>query len=130
MSPLDHSLLQRLHEAIDRRVDSPATRARLLSARLRCRVVVGDAAALLDIDRGRIDWIESHKPLTPWDFSVSGGTAAWQHFWQEVPAAGWHDLLALTKRGEFRVEGDLLPFMTHLQFMKDLLSLPRARADS
>jgi hypothetical protein len=42
-----------------------------------------------------------------------------------MPRPGWHDLLALTKRKEATLEGDLHPFMTHLQYFKDLLALPR-----
>ena len=42
-----------------------------------------------------------------------------------TPRPGWHDLLALTKRGEATLEGDLHPFMTHLQYFKDVLALPR-----
>jgi len=38
-----------------------------------------------------------------------------------------HDLLALTKRGEAIIEGELHPFMIHLQYFKDLLALPRLR---
>ena len=32
-----------------------------------------------------------------------------------MPRPGWHDLLALTKRGEALLEGDLHPFMANLQ---------------
>ena len=42
-----------------------------------------------------------------------------------TPRPGWHDLLALTKRGEAMLEGDLHPFMAHLQYFKDVLALPR-----
>jgi hypothetical protein len=42
-----------------------------------------------------------------------------------VPRPGWHDLLSLTKREEATLEGDLHPFMTHLQYFKDVLALPR-----
>ena len=51
--------------------------------------------------------------------------AAFAAYWQRNPPAGWHDLLALTKRGQATLEGDLHPFMTHLQYFKDLLALPR-----
>jgi hypothetical protein len=34
----------------------------------------------------------------------------------------------LTKRGEGVLEGDLHPFMAHLQYFKDLLALPRLDA--
>jgi hypothetical protein len=59
-------------------------------------------------------------------FSYRASPAAWTEFWKPVPRPGWHDLLALTKNGEAVLEGDLLPFMTHLQYFKDLLALPRA----
>ena len=42
-----------------------------------------------------------------------------------MPRPGWHDLLALTKREEAVLEGDLHPFMAHLQYFKDVLALPR-----
>ena len=45
-----------------------------------------------------------------------------------MPKPGFHDLLALTKRGEAVLEGELHPVMTHLQYFKDLLALPRLPA--
>ena len=52
-------------------------------------------------------------------------SAAWSEYWQPAPRPGWHDLLALTKREQATLEGDLHPFMTHLQYFKDVLALPR-----
>jgi hypothetical protein len=66
--------------------------------------------------------------MRSWCFSYRASPAAWAEFWKPVPRPGWHDLLALTKSGEAVLEGDLLPFMTHLQYFKDLLALPRAKA--
>lgn len=63
--------------------------------------------------------------MRSWRFSYRASTQALAAHWQAVPRPGWHDLLALTKRGEAVLEGDLYPFMTHLQFFKDLLALPR-----
>ena len=51
--------------------------------------------------------------------------AYWTEYWQPMPKPGWHDLFALTKRGEAVLEGDLHPFMAHLQYFKDVLALPR-----
>lgn len=99
-------------------------RGRWLSAR--CLVGVGDEQILLDIRQGHITLSSSWPPLTSWDFALHGTAAAWARHWQSPPPAGWHDLLALAKRGELRIEGDLHPFMTHLQYFKDLLALPRA----
>jgi hypothetical protein len=63
--------------------------------------------------------------MRSWRFSYRATPAAWTAFWQPMPKAGWHDLLSLTKRGEAVLEGDIQPFMTHLQYFKDLLALPR-----
>jgi len=56
---------------------------------------------------------------------LSRVVCAWAEYWKPVPAPGWHDLLALTKREEATLEGDLHLFMTHLQYFKDVLALPR-----
>ena len=66
--------------------------------------------------------------MRSWCFSYRASPAAWAEFWKPVPRPGWHDLLALAKSGEAVLEGDLLPFMTHLQYFKDVLALPRAKA--
>ena len=63
--------------------------------------------------------------MRSWSFSYRASPAAWAEFWKPTPRPGWHDLLALMKNGEAILEGDLLPFMTHLQYFKDVLALPR-----
>ncbi len=63
--------------------------------------------------------------MRSWRFSYSAQPAAWAEYWQTPPRPGWHDLLALTKRGEAALEGDLHPFMANLQYFKDVLALPR-----
>ena len=63
--------------------------------------------------------------MRSWRFAYRATPAALAAYWQRNPPAGWHDLLALTKRGQATLEGDLHPFMTHLQYFKDLLALPR-----
>jgi hypothetical protein len=66
--------------------------------------------------------------MRSWRFSYRATSLAWAHYWQPMPRPGWHDLLALTKRGEAVLEGDIHPFMTNLQYFKDVLALPRAYA--
>ena len=63
--------------------------------------------------------------MRSWRFSYRASATAWAEYWQAPPRPGFHDLLALTKRGEATLEGDLHPFMAHLQYFKDLLALPR-----
>jgi hypothetical protein len=120
-------LARRLEEAIGRQGGAgalPIAGARTLSAR--CMVQIGDIELLLDIEHGAVTACRRGLPLlAEWRFAVRGSCAAWRGFWQPVPAPGYHDLFALAKRGEMRFEGELHPFMAHLQYFKDLLALPR-----
>jgi hypothetical protein len=82
---------------------------------------------LVSIRQGRItEMSAAPKPMPSWRFSYTASSPAWTEYWRPEPAPGWHDLLALTKRGEAFLEGDLHPFMTHLQYFKDVLALPRS----
>jgi len=63
--------------------------------------------------------------MRSWRFAFRATPRAWAEYWRPMPRPGWHDLLALTKRGEAALEGDLHPFLANLQFFKDLLALPR-----
>jgi hypothetical protein len=86
----------------------------------------GDARRLVHVRAGAVTAIDvPARPLQSWDFSILGTKRAWTAYWQEIPEPGWHDILALNKRGEMRIEGRLQPLMAHLQQVKDLLSLPR-----
>lgn len=86
----------------------------------------GDARRLVRIRGGAVAGIDTPaRPLQSWDFSICGTERAWVAYWQAVPEPGWHDILALNKRGEIRIEGSLRPLMANLQQVKDLLALPR-----
>jgi hypothetical protein len=78
------------------------------------------------ISGGRIvDMRPAPVLMRSWRFAYRATPAAYDAYWRAMPPPGWHDLLALTKRGEATLEGDLHPFMSHLQYFKDLLALPR-----
>jgi hypothetical protein len=64
--------------------------------------------------------------LRPWMFAVRAAPATWAALLEPVPAPGVHDILALSKRGLARIEGNLQPFMANLQYVKDMLGKPRA----
>lgn len=82
---------------------------------------------LISIRQGRITEISrTSNPMPSWRFSYTASSPAWIEYWRPAPKPGWHDLLALTKKGEASLAGDLHPFMTHLQYFKDLLALPRS----
>lgn len=72
-----------------------------------------------------VDMTPAPVLMRSWRFAYRVTPAALAAFWQPMPPPGWHDLLALTKRGEATLEGDIHPFMAHLQYFKDLLALPR-----
>ncbi|QDP24320.2 hypothetical protein [Bradyrhizobium cosmicum] len=72
-----------------------------------------------------VDMTPAPVLMRSWRFAYRATPAAFAAYWQAMPPAGWHDLLALTKRGQASLEGDLHPFMAHLQYFKDLLALPR-----
>jgi hypothetical protein len=91
-----------------------------------CRLGLTDHPFFVSIRSGRIvEMTDQAALMRSWRFSLSASPAAWTEYWQPMPKPGWHDLLALTKRGEAVLEGDLHPFMAHLQYFKDLLALPR-----
>ena len=91
-----------------------------------CRLGPMDHPFHVSIRGGRIiDLTPAPVLMRSWRFSYRASPAAWAEYWKPTPRPGWHDLLALTKRGEAVLEGDLHPFMAHLQYFKDLLALPR-----
>ena len=97
---------------------------------LDCECLLGPAGQPFhaSIRAGRIiDLTPAPVLMRSWRFSYRASPVAWAEYWQAAPRPGWHDLFALTKRNEALLEGDLQPFMAHLQFFKDVLALPRHR---
>ncbi|MFI4989265.1 MAG: hypothetical protein ACHQF3_17700, partial [Alphaproteobacteria bacterium] len=91
-----------------------------------CLIEIGAVPFHASIAAGRLVSLErGQRLMRPWRFAVRGEAAAWLRFWRPLPEPGWHDLMALAKRGEARLEGDLLPLMANLQYFKDLLAAPR-----
>jgi len=80
--------------------------------------VIVAAGKIISLERGPF-------VMRSWRFAVRGSAEAWGRLWQPMPDPGWHDLLALTKRGCVVLEGDLQPLMANLQYVKDVLVLPR-----
>ena len=115
--------------ALLERDDALLTRGRFLD--VDCLLGSTEQAFHIGIKGGRIvDIMPAPVLMRSWRFAYRATPAAWTAFWQPMPKAGWHDLLALTKRAEAVLEGDIQPFMTHLQYFKDLLALPRRAGDA
>jgi hypothetical protein len=126
-SEAEQALCARLRRVIPERANAdPHLVWRGRTLRADCLVQIGSTDFLLRIDAGSIRECLTRLPLLcPWDFAVRGSVRAWSALWQDPPPPGWHDLFALSKRGEMSFEGNLQPFLAHLQYFKDVLALPR-----
>jgi hypothetical protein len=90
---------------------------------------IGSLPLLVTIVEGRVSSVvRGPFLLRPWAFAIRMSAADWLQFLRPIPEPGWHDIMALTKRGAARVEGNLQPFMANLQYIKDVLAAPRALA--
>ena len=94
-------------------------------------IEVGDETFLVSVQEGRIARVtRGGAQERPWHFAIRASADAWHEFWQPVPRAGYHDLFALTRFGRARIEGDLLPLMANLRYVKEVLETPRRLARS
>jgi hypothetical protein len=123
----DDSRLAAAFEQVPRLLAEDAILVRR-GAFLDARFQVGIGAIPFDVTvaAGRIAaLVRGPFVMSSWRFAVRGSAEGWGRLWQPVPDPGWHDLLALAKRGCVVLEGDLQPLMANLQYVKDLLVLPR-----
>lgn len=119
-------LVARLPELVN---GNPAflRRGRYLSTDI--MIEVGAAPFHLSIVQGRIETVTRGPALMrSWAFAIRGRDEAWRQFWAPQPKPRFHDIFALAKFGEFRIEGDFRPLMTNLLYFKTLLEAPRALA--
>ena len=94
-------------------------------------VEVGDEPFQVSVEHGRIAGVtRGAAPVRPWRFAIRASAETWREFWQPVPRPGYHDLFALTRFGRARIEGDLLPLMANLRYVKEVLESPRRLARS
>jgi len=91
-----------------------------------CRIDIGEEPFHLALREGALIGLERGPRLMRSSvFSFAATDEAWTNYWRPIPAPGWHDLFALTKRGTASMEGDLRPLLQNLQYFKDLMALPR-----
>ncbi len=90
-------------------------------------IVVGATPLLVRVEAGRVTSV-ARGPflLRPWTFSITAAPETWLKLLKPVPDPGTHDLMALSKVGLARIEGNLQPFMANLQVIKDIVTAPRA----
>ena len=118
------ALFERLPALVEANVDL-VKRGRFLSTDF--ALVVGATPLLVRVEAGRVTSV-ARGPflLRPWTFSITAAPETWLKLLKPVPDPGTHDLMALSKVGLARIEGNLQPFMANLQVIKDIVTAPRA----
>ncbi|GGL14020.1 hypothetical protein [Nocardia jinanensis] len=85
-----------------------------------------DASYIVHVRAGRIEAVEPKPAVMPvWTFALRAPRAEWEKFFAPRPQPGSHDIMALLRRRVMTVEGDLHPFITNLQYFKDILATLR-----
>ena len=93
-------------------------------------IEIGDVPYYVSIENGRIARLDRGPLLMrSWALAFRGPDDAWRQFWQPFPPPHFHDIFALAKAGQFRIEGDVHPLMANLLYFKDLLAAPRRLAE-
>lgn len=117
-------LFERLPALVEANADL-TKRGRFLSTDF--ALVVGATPLLVRVEAGRVTSV-ARGPflLRPWTFSITAAPETWLKLLKPVPDPGTHDLMALSKIGLARIEGNLQPFMANLQVIKDIVTAPRA----
>ena len=92
------------------------------------RVVDGGAETLVTIEDGKVaSAVSGTFPAGSWDFSLTADRAVWSEFLAEIPAPGFHDLVALLRYQRLKVEGSELIFMRNMLFIKGVLAVMRRK---
>jgi hypothetical protein len=118
-----HGMIERLPELVNRNAVLLG-RGRHLD--LDIMIEIGSVPYYVSIERGRIARLDRGPLLMrSWGLAFRGPDDAWRQFWQPFPPPHFHDIFALAKCGQFRIEGDFHPLMANLLYFKDLLAAPR-----
>lgn len=120
-------LADRLRAALAAWAERDECAARGRRVNVRCLVGIGSRTLIVVVTDGVPAVAPPPAPLASWDFALRGTSRGWAALWSDPPPPGWHDLFALSKRGELAIEGRLEPFMANLQYVKDLMASPRRR---
>jgi hypothetical protein len=118
-----HDMIERLPELVNH--DAVLLRrGRYLD--LDILIEVGAVPYYVSIAGGRIARLDRGPLLMrSWTLAFRAPDDAWRQFWQPYPPPHFHDIFALAKAGQFRIEGDVQPLMANLLYFKDVLAAPR-----
>jgi hypothetical protein len=121
-----HGMIERLLELVNHDA-ALVRRGRYLD--LDILIEIGAVPYYASIAGGRIARLDRGPLLMrSWALAFRAPDDAWRQFWQPLPPPHFHDIFALAKRGQFRIEGEIHPLMANLLYFKDLLAAPRRLA--
>lgn len=125
-SPAEERVIA-LFQALPRLVDADhdlVRRGRFLTCEF--EIGVGATPLMVSVEKGRVTGV-ARGPflLRSATFAVRASAETWEKLLKPVPDPQTHDLLALSKVGLARIEGNLQPFMANLQYVKDVVTAPR-----
>jgi hypothetical protein len=125
--PAVHGMIERLPELVNHNA-ALLRRGRHLD--LDILIEIGVVPYYVSIAGGRIARLDRGPLLMrSWTLAFRGPDDAWRQFWQLFPPPHFHDIFALAKCGQFRIEGDFHPLMANLLYFKDMLAAPRRLAE-
>ncbi|MEO3474882.1 hypothetical protein AAFN86_23685 [Roseomonas sp. CAU 1739] len=92
-------------------------------------VEAGGRAWVLAVRDGVLASADPAPAIMPrFDLALRFDADGLSRFLTAPPPPGWHDLMALMRRGALRVEGNIQPFMAHLFWFKGIFALLREDA--
>jgi hypothetical protein len=126
--PALDGMIERLPDLVNRNA-ALLRRGRYLDLDL--LIEIGAAPYYVSVAGGRIARLDRGPLLMrSWALAFRGGEEAWRQFWQPFPPPHFHDIFALAKRGQLRIEGDVRPLMANLLYFKEMLAAPRLLAEA
>jgi hypothetical protein len=91
---------------------------------------IGSTGCFTAVRNGQIESIET-KPqiMRVSSFTIRAAAQDWEAFWTPFPRPGWHDIFAMVKGGRAAIEGDIHLLTCNLQYLKDVIAMPRRVAE-
>jgi len=81
------------------------------------RLEMDDRPLLFSIENGRLVSVVEDAG-TPAAFTLKGSAPAWRQFFLEEPPPGYHDVAAMIDRGHVGLEGDPMPWLANMLYIK------------
>ncbi len=113
------------------RTAGPGTRLATMARGLDMRLMLksGEDQTLLTIRDGAVTKADpGPHVMASWDTRLSAAPEDWAEHLAALPRPGYHDIFALLRAEKIAFEGDLLPMMQHLLYIKRLLASLRPEA--